>query len=795
MNIRIITIVAFLFTLLSCGGAEERQSFYIDKAKSSLEARDYEKAKIDLKNVLQIDPRNSEAKYLFGTIFEQQGNYAAAYKQYTAAIEYNENNIDARYRLATIYLQASQLDKVDEQIEKIEVISPNHVYVQSLKAAIQFRNDNFEEAIKLLSSIDRTDMSENMYELYAASVYKQGDVNKSISILEEAVEKYSYNIKLNMLLASIYEFSGNKEKAELVYKINLESNGVKNIRQYVELSNFYGRNNDLEKAYDVYVQLTKSEPENEDYQLLQVSYIEQKQGVEKAIEHLKSLVNTYPKQQSYKVSLANLYIKNKNNAEAIAITKRIIEDNYSDKSIVSARNILAALALESNDINAAENELAKIQEINPNDVMANFMIGKISLSRKNYDEAVKSFRVVVRESPENEAAYVYLAKAHEHQGSIDLAREVLAQGFYRAPKNIEIATSFVELLLKNGEYEHALNLLKSFPSNDVATLRVLNLKAKVYFANKKYSESLKHAKMLIASYPEFDDGYLTAAGSYMQLNQPEEASRVLRQGLDSKSSPKLLIGYANVEQKLNRVDKLIAYLESHQEYKPIVFNLLAELHASSNRVEKAEYYYKQSISLNPEWDVPYAALAKLYGSKDNFQGAIEILDAGIKSVEDVNKLKLMQADIYLSIGDTQRAIELYQQILEHEPSHVIAANNLAITLVDNFDDKDQLERAYNLVKGFENHSSPLVLDTVGWVYARSGRSSDAVSILSGLVKQHPDVPVFRYHLGMAYYYNNDVDNAYDTLNVFQGKNISNEIWSDNIKKVADEYENIHSPKG
>ena len=41
-------------------------------------------------------------------------------------------------------------------------------------------------------------------------------------------------------------------------------------------------------------------------------------------------------------------------------------------------------------------------------------------------------------------------------------------------------------------------------------------------------------------------------------------------------------------------------------------------------------------------------------------------------------------------------------------------------------------------------------DTLGWVQYRTGDYAKAVEILEGVVNAAPQVPIFHYHLGMAY---------------------------------------------
>ena len=49
----------------------------------------------------------------------------------------------------------------------------------------------------------------------------------------------------------------------------------------------------------------------------------------------------------------------------------------------------------------------------------------------------------------------------------------------------------------------------------------------------------------------------------------------------------------------------------------------------------------------------------------------------------------------------------------------------------------------------EKTDQPAFRDTAAWVYYRQGDYGKARKILEDVVAKAPDVPVFRYHLGMA----------------------------------------------
>ena len=62
MNRLFVTGVALLLAaslLTACGGKEERKAKYLEKGKAYLAEKNYDKAEIEFKNVLQIDPKIS----------------------------------------------------------------------------------------------------------------------------------------------------------------------------------------------------------------------------------------------------------------------------------------------------------------------------------------------------------------------------------------------------------------------------------------------------------------------------------------------------------------------------------------------------------------------------------------------------------------------------------------------------------------------------------------------------------------------------------------------------------------
>ena len=73
--------------LAGCGGAEARKARHLEKGQAFFAANNYEKARVEFRNALQIAPNDSEARYENGLVDEKLGNAREAAQFYQGAID------------------------------------------------------------------------------------------------------------------------------------------------------------------------------------------------------------------------------------------------------------------------------------------------------------------------------------------------------------------------------------------------------------------------------------------------------------------------------------------------------------------------------------------------------------------------------------------------------------------------------------------------------------------------------------------------------------------------------------
>ena len=82
--------------LVACGGAAARKAGYMAKGQEYLAAHDFEKARLEFRNALQLDPNDAEASFLAGQASEHLDNLREAVQMFQTAIQVNPKHMRAR---------------------------------------------------------------------------------------------------------------------------------------------------------------------------------------------------------------------------------------------------------------------------------------------------------------------------------------------------------------------------------------------------------------------------------------------------------------------------------------------------------------------------------------------------------------------------------------------------------------------------------------------------------------------------------------------------------------------------
>ena len=135
MNYRNIIIVVVTIALVACGGPEERKTKYRTLAQGYFEDGNYPKARVALRNVLKIDPKDADAYFLFAQVEEKEKNWRNAVSLYQQVVQLVPNHTGALITLAKYYLEARLTEQVVSTADKVLAKDPQHPHRPALGVA------------------------------------------------------------------------------------------------------------------------------------------------------------------------------------------------------------------------------------------------------------------------------------------------------------------------------------------------------------------------------------------------------------------------------------------------------------------------------------------------------------------------------------------------------------------------------------------------------------------------------------------------------------------------------------
>src|SRR3989344_7998126 len=145
----------------------------MEKGKDYMEQQNYDKARVEFKNVLQIDPKYAEAYYLLGKIEESKTNWQKAFGNYSKAAELDPDHIAAQASVGRFYLLSGDVAKAEEIEQKILAQKRDHAEGKTLKAAILFAKKDMNGAVKLAQEVISADPTQISTIAFLADIYLQ----------------------------------------------------------------------------------------------------------------------------------------------------------------------------------------------------------------------------------------------------------------------------------------------------------------------------------------------------------------------------------------------------------------------------------------------------------------------------------------------------------------------------------------------------------------------------------------------------------------------------------------------
>ncbi|MCA9398732.1 MAG: tetratricopeptide repeat protein, partial [Candidatus Omnitrophica bacterium] len=325
---------------------------------------------------------------------------------------------DIKYYLAVAYFKKQDWAVAREQImlflDTLSESSEFHAEAYYILGLSHFHLGDYRKAISVFENIladypEQKAIGRNAEFHIAKSYYKMNSPEEAIERMKTIITKYAASeIALNALvwLGDYYLQAANYDEAIKSYEncIEVFPDNDQIDMVYYELSQAYRAKDDLEKAVGILDNIDR-ERNRELYakaKLLAAEIFSQKLESEAAVETYQKIISSSPdfRRDAY-VKLAEVYLKNQNYKDAVAIYKKALktEPKYSDTKDVEIQFLLADAYELWNKEDAAIEEYLKIPYLyskNTDWVIKSYLrIARIFENQENWVEAKKVYEKII----------------------------------------------------------------------------------------------------------------------------------------------------------------------------------------------------------------------------------------------------------------------------------------------------------------------------------------------------------------------------------------------------------------
>ena len=744
---------ALVAALVACGGAEDRKTAHMEKGQALFDDGNFEKARLEFKNVLQIDPKDVPSRFALAQTLEKLQNWRGAAGHYLGVLETDPNHLESLARMGQIYLLGRNTEKAQEHSDRILALNASDPDGLTLRAGVKSLNDDLDGALAdVVAAVEASPGHANASALLASLYLRDGKADKSIETLEMALKSNPESSTIRSLLARVHLQTGNTDKAATLYQEMVEQQPSE-LGPRLRLAAFHVSQKDIDAA-DSVLKSAAADIGSTDARLAYAEFLAKNRSVKDAVAELDAAIEADPADYRVRFAQGKLYEAASDLPNARKVYEAIIERVEEGPNLLNAKTRLAVITAREGNREGAKTILAEVLTENSRDQEALKLRGTIFMGEGDGTSAISDFRTALRDSPNSPELLRLLARAHLLNKEPELAKDNLLKGVEANPQDVNLRADLVNIYSREQNLDAAVNqleeILKVAPTNRKAYEGLF----KVRVFQKDWPAAHAVADRLKTAFPSEPTGYYFDGLVYQgekkiedSIEQFESALAVSPDAIQPLSQ--LIKSHLALDQKDIAQKRLKEVIELNAK-NFVAHNLSGELQLASKDFEGASASFTKATELKPDWAIPYRNLASTLIAQEKNDEAVAAMEKGIEATNGAPLLVTGLASYLERTGNLDSAIKQYRKVLVDTPESALATNNLAMLLIEYKEDEASRLEAKGLAQKLEGSNNAAYLDTVGWIAFKFGEHERAVEFLEKAVEKSPDAAVMQFHLGMAY---------------------------------------------
>ena len=728
--------------LTACGGAEERKAEHLSKALDYFAANNAEKADVEFRRVLQIDPNTAKPYFYLGRLEEQKQNWGQAFGFYQKAVELDPNDTDARFKLAQFLALSKQPDQALEHLAAVEKAKPGDLDVRLLKAAISSQKGDVAGATAILETLVAERPAKAEPYLVLAALYSQNrQMDRAQASLDAGLAANPGSPPLLTGLARFHEQQKQWGEAEKALR-DLIAAEPRQLGHRALLADAQFRQEHWPELETTLRDAVRDFPDDPKAILLLADSFARRGQDERALAELRTGIAAIPNSLELVSAEAGLLEKTGQRQPAEQAYRDFIARNETSPEAVKARVQLAQLLSRQGRMTDSEALVDQVLKDSPQDFEALMLKGKLALARKNPQDAIGAFRSVLKDQPDSVEALSLLADAFQLDGKPALARENLEKAVLVKPGDIVPRRNLVQFLVQQNQVPEALAQAQDFLKRQPGSLDGMNLEADV-LAISKQSDALEALlKEIKAKFPDQPLGAYRL-GSFHQVRKDYPAALAeYEQALAlAPNDYEVLKAYVSACLETGNPGRAEARLRKSLavEGRAGTWQLLGALALSQGRSAEGTRALEQAIAANPRWLLPYAELGAWRQKQGDLDGAAAVARKAVALAPGDWAARAALADYLTKAGKNAEAEQALREFITDNEGRPEAgqARDLLAGLYNRSGRTAETEKLFDQ-RLAANPDDRVALLRKAQLALSEKKPADAVAMLETLVAAQPD---------------------------------------------------------
>ena len=749
--------------LAGCGSKEDKVARFMSRGDKLLEAGTVDKAILEYKNAVQIDPKAAGPRLAIGKAYLAQKDLRQAYQAFTAAIELDPQLDEARLEVASILATAAMGQETLDQIAKMANPDAHQPRVDILKARALVASKKHAEAIELLRGVKDGNANRDVqalltigfretkdfpamegaalrwrsldpgspspYLVLAQHAAQQGDRKRAVQELDALVSANQENRSMALLRAQVLHELGMKEEAEKAFE---------SLPAEPEL---------IKARADYYVRIGKAD---------------------KARKDLEELLGGNLKDADAAVRLSRILVAGGRLDDAVGWFDKSLQQDIEkvdrERLMLAKASILADQSKTDEAMRLADEVLKE----NQGNLDGHFLMGNLLLATGKPEEAEIHLNQVVTGRPENVTAHSLLARSQFINKKEGMALETLKSGVKANPASVELRMDLVRAHLAAKETDQAVRVLSDGLALKADEVLLLRARGEIFTATREYAKAETDVRRVVELQPKEPAGYLEMGRLMLAQAKNDEALQWYRKAMELENGwqqalPSMLSIHLAKEDSKTAVALAEAEAAKRAD-QPVAQFLLAQTQLRAGNAAKAEAAYLKAVQLAPDWIEPYRGLILAYrtgGKEDKIAAKIQELH----KARPTPAATLILATLFEEKGRRDEATKLYRDLIEASKESPSVMNDIAFLLAERRTDPKDLELAAELAgKALARQpENAAFLDTVAWIAFKRGNLDEAWRHLQLALAGQPDAGTLTYHSAVVAHARGDKQLARELL--------------------------------